>query len=355
MQNSLDVKMKKGSVNGSPRPLRRDDRPSSAGAVERVRSKEKRRSRTPPITGEGRHQTLFGSEAENNLPGDVIMPNQDIFLNDIPFNPPHPLDIKLMSGGPPGLGGDLVFPAKHIGSGGHKSNGHYNSVESLTERLEVQTRELDEAKARAAQMEKTMRWWSDCTANWREKWGKVRAERNKAREEVRQLRIKLEAAVKECLILKRGKQECSSENDVLRRQVAELQRAVLAYESSCSEANGRPAKPKRDQGVKTSTAVGTNNESPSVKLSDGDDKVQASSSGNSSASSTIVFDGGEIKPEEKKKILTEVKNEDSKLSSPKKKNKTLMPSPEEEKLEQKAFMLQMKLEEAGKTVQIERQ
>lgn len=35
-------------------------------------------------------------------------------------------------------------------------------------------RELEEARARAAQMEKTMKWWSDCTANWREKWSKVR-------------------------------------------------------------------------------------------------------------------------------------------------------------------------------------
>lgn len=38
---------------------------------------------------------------------------------------------------------------------------------------ELRLRELDEARARAAQMEKTMRWWSDCTANWREKWSKV--------------------------------------------------------------------------------------------------------------------------------------------------------------------------------------
>jgi len=33
-------------------------------------------------------------------------------------------------------------------------------------------------------MEKTLRWWSDCTANWREKWTKVRSERNRARDEV---------------------------------------------------------------------------------------------------------------------------------------------------------------------------
>ncbi|NXJ54026.1 C102A protein, partial [Spizaetus tyrannus] len=60
-------------------------------------------------------------------------------------------------------------------------------------REELRLRELEEARARAAQMEKTMRWWSDCTANWREKWSKVRAERNRAREEVRQLRHRLEA------------------------------------------------------------------------------------------------------------------------------------------------------------------
>ncbi|XP_057360239.1 coiled-coil domain-containing protein 102B isoform X2 [Manis pentadactyla] len=68
---------------------------------------------------------------------------------------------------------------------------------------ELRLRELEEAKARAAQMEKTMRWWSDCTANWREKWSKVRAERNSAREEGRQLRIKLEMTMKELSALKR--------------------------------------------------------------------------------------------------------------------------------------------------------
>ncbi|KAI4469554.1 coiled-coil domain-containing protein [Holotrichia oblita] len=61
----------------------------------------------------------------------------------------------------------------------------------------MRQRELEEARARAAQMEKTMRWWSDCTANWREKWSKVRNERNKAREESKQLRSKLEAALKD--------------------------------------------------------------------------------------------------------------------------------------------------------------
>ncbi|CAB3407015.1 unnamed protein product [Caenorhabditis bovis] len=48
--------------------------------------------------------------------------------------------------------------------------------------------ELQEARDRAAQMEKTMRWWSTCTAEWRNRWSAVRDERNRAREEAESLR-----------------------------------------------------------------------------------------------------------------------------------------------------------------------
>ena len=34
-------------------------------------------------------------------------------------------------------------------------------------------REMEELRARTQQMEKTLKWWSDCTANWRDKWTKV--------------------------------------------------------------------------------------------------------------------------------------------------------------------------------------
>lgn len=60
-------------------------------------------------------------------------------------------------------------------------------------------------------MEKTMRWWSDCTANWREKWSKVRTERNKARDDIRILRTKFESASKEISNLKREKMDLESE------------------------------------------------------------------------------------------------------------------------------------------------
>ena len=83
-------------------------------------------------------------------------------------------------------------------------------------RDELLQRELEEARARTTQMEKTMRWWSDCTANWREKWSKVRNERNKAREENRQLRVKLEQLVKECTEIKRKNQDLIAENTKLK-------------------------------------------------------------------------------------------------------------------------------------------
>ncbi|NXI77468.1 C102B protein, partial [Rhipidura dahli] len=84
----------------------------------------------------------------------------------------------------------------------------------------VKIQELEEVKARAAQMEKTMRWWSDCTANWREKWSKVRGERNKAREEARQLRIKLDSVIKELSVLKKINQDLVSEKENLENGTA---------------------------------------------------------------------------------------------------------------------------------------
>lgn len=100
-------------------------------------------------------------------------------------------------------------------------------TDDMDARDELRERELEEARARAAQMEKTMRWWSDCTANWREKWGKVRAERNKAREEGRQLKLKLEAAVKEVSKLKREQQESIENKTKLEKEVDRLEKELV--------------------------------------------------------------------------------------------------------------------------------
>uniref|UniRef100_A0A3P9HSZ2 Coiled-coil domain containing 102A n=1 Tax=Oryzias latipes TaxID=8090 RepID=A0A3P9HSZ2_ORYLA len=127
-------------------------------------------------------------------------------------------------------------------------------------REELRLRELEEARARAAQMEKTMRWWSDCTANWREKWSKVRAERNRARDEIRQLRQRLDALTKELSGVRRERQELSSENDslvlkvqlkistffLLRPQDLELLESVLRSGANPAGAHP-PAGPSRQE------------------------------------------------------------------------------------------------------------
>ncbi|XP_046733941.1 coiled-coil domain-containing protein 102A isoform X1 [Diprion similis] len=93
----------------------------------------------------------------------------------------------------------------------------------------LRQRELEEARARAAQMEKTMRWWSDCTANWREKWSKVRNERNKAREEAKVLRSKLEIALKDANTFKHEKQEIELQNEQLKKEMENIHMILLKH------------------------------------------------------------------------------------------------------------------------------
>ncbi|BHF70273.1 hypothetical protein SprV_0301332300 [Sparganum proliferum] len=58
-------------------------------------------------------------------------------------------------------------------------------------------RELSELRARCTQLEKTVRWWSDCTTTWRDKWSGIRNERNLARDELKRTKAALAAAERE--------------------------------------------------------------------------------------------------------------------------------------------------------------
>ncbi|XP_011494863.1 PREDICTED: coiled-coil domain-containing protein 102A [Ceratosolen solmsi marchali] len=96
-------------------------------------------------------------------------------------------------------------------------------VDSEWESKEViMHRELEEAKARAGQMEKTMRWWSDCTANWREKWCEVRDERNKAKKDMKLLKAKLEITIKDLNAHKSEIQKLNTENVHFRKEVERI-------------------------------------------------------------------------------------------------------------------------------------
>ncbi|XP_058793219.1 coiled-coil domain-containing protein 102A [Phymastichus coffea] len=90
-------------------------------------------------------------------------------------------------------------------------------------------RELEETKARAAQMEKTMRWWSDCTANWREKWCEVRDERNKAKKDIKTLKSKLEMSIKELSVYKHESKELGTQNAYLKRELEKLRSIFLNH------------------------------------------------------------------------------------------------------------------------------
>ena len=76
--------------------------------------------------------------------------------------------------------------------------------------------DLDDLRSRCLQMEKTMKWWSDCTANWREKWSKVRAERNRYKEEAKRLGARLDERAREVA-------EVHREKEVLRAQLEQMQ------------------------------------------------------------------------------------------------------------------------------------
>lgn len=105
------------------------------------------------------------------------------------------------------------------------SNIQTNSYPSQSQRQ----RELEEARARAAQMEKTMKWWSDCTANWREKWSKVRTERNKARDEAKHLRTSLETSIKDANAYKREKIELEQQIGQLKREMEKVHMLMMKH------------------------------------------------------------------------------------------------------------------------------
>ncbi|XP_060041472.1 coiled-coil domain-containing protein 102A isoform X2 [Erinaceus europaeus] len=154
-----------------------------------------------PQLSKGSLLTILGSPSPERMgPADSLPPTP-------PSGAPSP-------GPPPAL--PLPLPLPLPPAPALLADGDWESRE------ELRLRELEEARARAAQMEKTMRWWSDCTANWREKWSKVRAERNRAREEVRQLRQRLDALTKELAGARRERQEAQGECEARGRELARL-------------------------------------------------------------------------------------------------------------------------------------
>lgn len=118
------------------------------------------------------------------------------------------------------------------------------------------------------------RFRSDCTANWREKWSKVisiiliqnriiiqrlnnykknyllfvcilkvRNERNKARDEAKQLRTSLETAIKESNSYKREKNELELQNNQLKKEMEKIHLLLMKH---AGQFNGNTDEPERD-------------------------------------------------------------------------------------------------------------
>ena len=218
---------------------------------------------------------------------------------------------------------------------------------------EMLMRELEEAKVRATQMEKTMRWWSDCTANWREKWSKVRNERNKAREEARQLRAKLEIAVKDCNALKHDRHRLKAENELLKKSIpdANIDRdkgsvaSSTGSQRSCSDHEANLAADNalldRDHNLLPSDQIQSEHNFVDKLLAKKEQLVYS----NKKDSMEKDHDSSSSHSD---------KSEGHKGTKSKKKDQ-ISPPLDDSLAQQKLSMLQMKLEEAKKTIKGERE
>lgn len=215
---------------------------------------------------------------------------------------------------------------------------------------EIRVRELEEARARAAQMEKTMRWWSDCTANWREKWSKVRNERNKARDECRHLRSKLESSVKEVTVLKRERLELTTDMESLKKQSETYQNNEKERGSICSSGSHKSGISDLDNAAASSSSLTAENIQELNKATVGaaappaDDFVSKLLSRKENSKDVESSSSGHSEKSEKRKHRSE-KRQQLEGSSP----------TEDTLARQKVNMVEMKLEEAQKTIQGERE
>jgi len=106
---------------------------------------------------------------------------------------------------------------------GHMTSIDNNYAEPLYQtRHDLHDKDLIETRARVLQMEKTMKFWSDCLANWREKWRKVRDERNKCREESRVLSNRLNSMTKELSQAMRQKSELEAKVETLEQRIKSM-------------------------------------------------------------------------------------------------------------------------------------
>lgn len=212
---------------------------------------------------------------------------------------------------------------------------------------ESKERELEEARARAAQMEKTMRWWSDCTANWREKWSKVRTERNRSREEAKVLRTKLEMALKDSSVVRREKQCVEHENEFLRSELERMAQQQQEEDGLSERKSPHSFNPRHHH--EGSSRLGTpelSREATSTPI-DGTDPIPALLSSRERSTPNFIGNGfdAEVLPSHfSGAVPKQMRNPIESLETD-----------DIEYLQQKLTHLKLRLDEAAKTIQAERE
>lgn len=202
-----------------------------------------------------------------------------------------------------------------------------------------------------------MRWWSDCTANWREKWSKVRNERNKAREEAKQVRTKLDVTIKELNIHKSEKQDLEIQNDQLKKEMEKIHILLLKhagqFDSQIFEALGQDI----GQELMFDNAVGLNHTQHYVNqtVSSSGSQPECDSTApiepeKDNSVEEYILHGAVPKHAVETHGNNKVDGEVKKISSPMNKEDV-----DEEYILQKMSMLQLRLEEATKTIHAERE
>ncbi|KAI4469548.1 coiled-coil domain-containing protein [Holotrichia oblita] len=212
----------------------------------------------------------------------------------------------------------------------------------------MRQRELEEARARAAQMEKTMRWWSDCTANWREKWSKV------------------QAALKDTSSSKREKQDLELQNEQLKKEIEKIHILLLKhagqFDSHIFEALGDDPLKDFNFSLGNNSPIKENND---VTNGLSATQVECDSTATSimdldkdSAIEEYILQGAVPKHVLDSRDLLDKRLTDSTeiLNGLNGRSDKIVPKDmDEEYIMQKLSMLQLRLDEATKTLQIERE
>lgn len=233
-------------------------------------------------------------------------------------------------------------------------------------------RELEEAKGRAQQMEKTMKWWSECTSNWREKWAKVsqfqlwifpefseifsnnlliskiflkvRNERNQAREESKQLRAALESAIKDSNSYKREKHELEVQITQLKKEMEKVHISLIKHAGQINEPDREISESPIDR-LSNDGMKNVNSEDGLVT------KARSFSDNESKVDVDEYLQQGAMPKESKISIDEEEKQLIQKLKS----CRTEDAEDDHEYLSQKVKMLQLRLEDANKTLSSEKE